>query len=75
MAEIAKRTETTPAVVRRLVGTLDPETVAEKRRHQEEIARRIDAQPLPWSAKAELWKHDTGQSETTLWRILKRLEV
>ena len=75
MAKIAERTETTPAVVRRLVGTLDPATEDEKRRQQEKIARRIDAKPLPWSAKVELWQEETGQSETTLWRVLKRLEV
>jgi hypothetical protein len=73
VAEIAKRTETTAAIVRRIVGKLDPGEMAEKRRLQEETARRIDAEPLTWSEKAKRWTAETGQSGATLWRVLKRV--
>lgn len=72
LAEVAKQAETTPAVVRRIVGKLDPDAEAARRVAQMEVARRIDAQPLPWSEKAELWTAETGQSGTTFWRVLKR---
>jgi hypothetical protein len=73
VAEIAKRTKTTAAIVRRIVGKLDPQDVAKRRRLQEETARRIDAEPLPWSEKAKRWAAETGQSGATFWRVLKRL--
>jgi hypothetical protein len=72
VAEIAKQTETTPAVVRRVVGKLDAQAVADRRRVQEATARRIDAEALPWSEKATRWTAETGQSEATFWRVLKR---
>jgi hypothetical protein len=74
VAEIARQTDTTPAVVRRVVGKLDPEAVAERRRLQEETARRINAEPLSWSEKAKSWTAETGQSEATFWRVLKRCD-
>jgi hypothetical protein len=72
LAEVAKQAESTPAVVRRIVGKLDPDAEEARRRTQMETARRIDAQPLPWSEKAKLWTAQTGQSGTTFWRILKQ---
>ena len=72
LTEVAKQAETTPAVVRRIVGKLDPDAEEARRATQVEVARRIDAQPLPWSEKARLWTEETGQSGTTFWRILKR---
>ena len=72
VAEIARRTETNAAVVRRIVGKLDPGEVMERKRLQEETARRIDAEPLTWSEKAERWTAETGQSSATFWRVLKR---
>jgi hypothetical protein len=72
VAEIASQTGTTLAVVRRVVGKLDPQTVADRRRHQEETARRIDAELVLWSEKAKRWTAETGQSAATFWRVLKR---
>ena len=72
--EIAKRTGATPAVVRRVVGNLDPQAVADRRRVQEITARRIGAELLPWSEKVKLWTEQTGQSEATFWRVLRRLK-
>ncbi len=72
VAEIARRTEATISEVRRIVGKLDPQEVAERRRLQEETARRIDAEPLTWSEKAKQWTAETGQSGATFWRVLKR---
>jgi hypothetical protein len=74
ISEIASKTETTVAIVRRVVGKLDPQTVSNRRRHQEETARRIDAEPLSWSEKAKRWTAETGQSGATFWRVLKRCE-
>lgn len=74
VAEIAKRTEMTAAVVRRIVGKLDPGEVARRRRLQEETARRINAEPLPWSEKAARWTAETGQSGATFWRVLTRID-
>jgi hypothetical protein len=71
LAKVAKQAETTPAVVRRVVGKLDPQVEEARRKAQMEVARRIDAQPLPWSEKAKLWTEETGQSGTTFWRVLK----
>jgi hypothetical protein len=48
---------------------------AGERRQQEETARAIDALPLGWGEKAKRWKHQTGQSETTFWRVLRRLKT
>jgi len=39
---------------------------------QEEIAGQIDSQALSWPEKVARWKEQTGQSETTFWRALKR---
>jgi hypothetical protein len=75
VAEIARRTEATPAVVRRVVGKLDPQTVADRRRVQERAAHSIDADPLPWSEKVKRWREQTGQSEATFWRVLRRLKA
>jgi hypothetical protein len=72
LAEVAKQAETTPAVVRRIVGKLDPDLEEAHRKAKVKVARRIDALPLPWSEKAKLWTEETGQSGTTFWRILKR---
>ena len=73
LAEIAIQTGTTVAVVRRLCGTLDPEEQRRHRLRQEDIAQRIDVEPLPWSEKVARWTVETGQSEGTLWRVLQRI--
>ena len=70
LAEVAQRAGTTVAKVRRLVPRIDKSA---QRRRQEETARAIDALPLTRGEKAERWKGQTGQSETTFWRVLKRL--
>ena len=69
---MAERTGTTVRKVRRIVGKVDK---AEERRQQEETARAIDALPLGWGEKAKRWKQQTGQSETTFWRVLRRLKT
>ena len=71
LAEIARRTGSTVAVVRRIVGKVDQEA---RRMKQEETARRIDGEPLGWGEKVARWKAETGQSEVTFWRVLKRLK-
>jgi hypothetical protein len=72
VADIARRTGETVATVRRIVGKLDPEAVADRRRLQEETVRRIDAEPMSWSKKVKRWMSETGQSGATFWRVLKR---
>jgi hypothetical protein len=72
LAEVAKQAQSTPAVVRRIVGRLDPLAEEARRKAQVKVARRIDALPLPWLEKAKLWTEETGQSGTTFWRVLKR---
>jgi hypothetical protein len=57
-----------------VVGKLDPQAVADRRRVQEATARRIGAEPLPWSEKVKRWTEQTGQCEATFWRVLKRLK-
>ncbi len=71
LAEIAQATETTVAVVRRIVGPADR---AGSARRQEEVALRIDGLDLPWKEKARQWTEATGQSETTFWRVLQRIK-
>jgi hypothetical protein len=70
VAEIARQTGSTVAVVRRIVGKVDQDA---RRKQQEEIACRIDGEPLGWGEKVARWKSETGQSEATFWRVLKRL--
>jgi hypothetical protein len=72
VAEIARQTRTTAGVVRRVVGKLDPQAVADQRRHQEETARRIDSEEATWPEKVARWTAETGQSGATFWRVLKR---
>ncbi len=69
LAEIAQATETTVAVVRRIVGPADR---AGSARRQEEVALGIDGLDLPWKEKVARWREQTEQSETTFWRALKR---
>jgi len=71
LAEVAERAGTTVAKVRRLVPKVDK---AAQCRQQEETARAIDALPLTWGEKAKRWKEQTGQSGTTLWRVLQRMK-
>ena len=61
LAEIAKQTGSTVAVIRRIVGKVDQEA---RRLQQEEVARRIDAEPLTWKEKAARWtaERDTARS-------------
>ncbi len=56
-------------VVRRVVGKLDRAAI---RQRQEEVARRINAEPLTWSEKVARWNAETGLSEATLCRALQR---
>jgi hypothetical protein len=72
VAEIARQTETSPTVVRRIVGKLDPQAAADRRRTQVEIARCIKSEPLTWFQKVKRWKEETGQSEATFRRVLRR---
>jgi hypothetical protein len=59
-------------MVRRIVGKLDPAEKERRRKAQEETAARINAGPGPWSEKVSRWTAETGQSETTFLRVLKR---
>jgi hypothetical protein len=52
-----------------VVGGVDREA---KKWEQAEIAGQIDSQALSWPEKVAPWKEQTGQSETTFWRALKR---
>ena len=71
VADIARRTASSESRVRRIVGKLNHASVRAK---QEEIAAKIGAEPVRWSEKIERWRSETGQSEATLWRVLKRLQ-
>jgi hypothetical protein len=71
LAEIARQTGSTVAVVRRIVGKVDQEA---RRKQQAEVAQRIDGEPLGWGEKVARWGAETGQSEVTFWRVLKRLK-
>ena len=41
-------------------------------RIREEVARRINAQPLPWEVKVEVWEEEMAESETTFAKVLRR---
>ena len=41
-------------------------------RIREEVARRINAQPLPWDVMVEVWQEEMAESETTFAKVLKR---
>jgi hypothetical protein len=71
LADVAQASGATVAVVRRVCGKLDA-AVEAARRLQEQIARRIDAEPICWAEKVVRWVAETGQSGATLWRVLKR---
>jgi hypothetical protein len=73
VAKIAKQTGTTAAVVRRIVGKLDPAAKERRGKEQEATAARINARSEPWPEKVRRWKAETGQSEATLFRVLERL--
>jgi hypothetical protein len=74
VAEIARKTGATVATIRRIVGKLDPAVKERHRKEQEATAARIDARPDPWPEKVRRWKAKTGQSEATLFRVIKRIE-
>jgi hypothetical protein len=61
-----------PDSYRILVPKLDPAEKERRRKAQEETAARINAGPGPWSEKVSRWTAETGQSETTFLRVLKR---
>jgi hypothetical protein len=67
--KVAEEVGVSESVVRRVVGKVDRET---KRQKQEDIARQIDGEALSWPEKVARWKEQTGRSETTFWRALKR---
>jgi hypothetical protein len=71
LAEIAEATETTVAVVRRIVGPADRAGVA---RRLEEVAVRIDGLDLPWKGKVRQWTEETRLCGTTFWRVLQRIK-
>jgi hypothetical protein len=56
-------------VVRRVVGKVDRTA---RRQELEEVARKIDSEALSWVEKVARWKEQTGLSETSFWRVLKR---
>ena len=74
VAEIARRTGATVAEVRRIVGKLDPVEKERRRKEQEATAARINARSESWPEKVRRWTAETGQSETTLFRIIKRIK-
>jgi hypothetical protein len=69
LAGVAELTGVTVAVVRRVAGKLDH---AARRKQQEDIALQIDNEPVTWHEKVARWKEQTGRSEATFWRVLKR---
>lgn len=60
-------------MVRRIVGMLDPADKERWRKEQEATAGRINAQTESWPEKVRRWRDETGQSEATLFRIIKRI--
>ena len=72
LADVAQQSGATVAVVRRVCGKLDPAEEAARRLSQEQIARRIDAEPICWAEKVIRWVAETGQCGATFWRVLKR---
>jgi len=48
------------------------QTEVSRQRHLEEMARRLNALPIHWDDKVELWQEETALSETTLAKILKQ---
>jgi hypothetical protein len=74
LADVAQQSGATVAVVRRVCGKLDQAEEAARRGRQEEIACRIDAEPICWTEKVVRWVAETGQSGATLWRVLKRCQ-
>ena len=51
---------------------LDPQAEKDRQRHQDEVALRINALPLPWDVKVEIWQEELALSETTFCLVLKR---
>ncbi len=45
---------------------------ADWERLREEVARRINAQSLPWEVKVEIWEEEMAESEATFAKVLKR---
>ena len=45
---------------------------ASRARLREEVARRINAQDLPWEVKVEIWEEEMAESETTFAKVLNR---
>ena len=50
----------------------EPVVEAARQRHLEETARRVNALPLHWGDKVEVWQEETALSETTFAKILRR---
>jgi hypothetical protein len=74
VAEIARKTGATVAMVRRIVGKLDPQEKERRRKEKEQAAAPINAGTAPWADKVRRWRAETGQSEATLFRIIKRIK-
>jgi hypothetical protein len=61
-------------MVRRIVGKLNPAEKERRRKVQDATAARIDAGPETWPEKVRRWKAETGQSEATFLRVIKRIQ-
>lgn len=66
VADIACQFGISLRMVQRVIGTLDP-------RRWERIAERIEREGGSRVAKIRKWKAETGKSDTTYWRALRRL--
>ena len=71
-AKIALKVSVSDSVIRRICGKLDPAVVEAHRRRQDEIANRIDGEPVSWGEKLRRWTAETGQCGATFIRVLKR---
>ncbi len=58
-----------------LFDKLDPQAEKDRQRHQDEVALRINALPLPWDVKVEIWQEELAQSEATFCRVLNRFGI
>ena len=56
-------------------GDLAPQAEKDRQQHQDEVALRIIALPLPWDVKLEIWQEELAQSETTFCRVLNRCGI
>lgn len=69
IAEIVAQVGVSERVVRRVVGKVERTA---RRQEREEIAREIDGEAISWVEKVARWREQTGLSETSFWRALRR---